>query len=66
MLIAGRVLGGLGGTGLYVGFFTVVDETTTLQGRPRYLRAAAITWGLGTVLGPLVGGLLADSAATWR
>ncbi|KAH9993009.1 major facilitator superfamily-domain-containing protein [Xylariaceae sp. FL0662B] len=34
--------------------------------RPMYLGFVGLTWGIGTILGPIIGGAFADSAATWR
>ncbi|TEA21332.1 Efflux pump patC [Colletotrichum sidae] len=65
-LIVGRALCGLGGVGMYLGVMTLIAATTTLQERPAYLASIGLTWGLGTVLGPVVGGAFADSSATWR
>src|SRR5688572_18725193 len=45
---------------------TLVSHTTTIQERPMYIGGTGFIWGLGTILGPIVGGALADSSATWR
>lgn len=55
-LIVGRALCGLGGVGMYLGVMTLIAATTTIQERPAYLASIGLTWGLGTVLGPFVGG----------
>ncbi|KAK1976355.1 major facilitator superfamily domain-containing protein [Colletotrichum cereale] len=65
-LIVGRALCGLGGVGMYLGVMVLIAATTTIQERPMYLACIGLTWGLGTILGPLVGGAFADSDATWR
>lgn len=65
-LIVGRALCGLGGIGMYLGVMVLIAATTTIQERPAYLASIGITWGLGTLLGPVVGGAFADSDATWR
>ena len=65
-LIVGRAIAGLGGSGMYVGVLTLLSVTTTLQERPLYIGLTGLTWGIGTVLGPVVGGAFADSSATWR
>ncbi|KAL4884617.1 hypothetical protein BJY04DRAFT_215080 [Aspergillus karnatakaensis] len=44
-LIVGRVLCGIGGSGLYIGVMTFLAETTTLPGRPMYVAATGLTWG---------------------
>lgn len=49
----GRVLAGLGGAGLYIGVLTLLSVNTTEAERPVYLAMTGLTWGLGTVLGPV-------------
>ncbi|KAL8857756.1 MAG: hypothetical protein Q9178_005656 [Gyalolechia marmorata] len=65
-LIVGRTIAGVGGSGMYVGCLTYLSVTTTMQERPIYMGSTGLIWGLGTVLGPVVGGAFADSSATWR
>ncbi|KAH8807460.1 major facilitator superfamily domain-containing protein [Xylogone sp. PMI_703] len=65
-LIGGRVLAGLGGAGLYIGVMTLVAVNTTEHERPTYIGLTGLTWGLGTVLGPIIGGAFAVSSVGWR
>ncbi|TAQ89186.1 hypothetical protein B7494_g2485 [Chlorociboria aeruginascens] len=65
-LIVGRAIAGIGGSGMYVGGMAFFAVLTTPKERPIYISLITPTWGLGTVLGPLVGGAFADSSATWR
>ena len=65
-LIIGRVLAGIGGSGMYSGCLTYISVTTSNKERPIYMAGVAVAWGAGTVLGPIVGGAFADSSATWR
>lgn len=65
-LIIGRVIAGIGGSGLYVGALTYISVLTTTIERPIYLAGVMTVWGVGNVLGPIVGGSLAESSATWR
>ncbi|CAG8895818.1 unnamed protein product [Penicillium egyptiacum] len=65
-LIVGRVLCGVGGSGLYTGVITLLAATTTLQERPMYVASTGMTWGLGMVLGPIVGGGFSQSSVGWR
>ncbi|KAL2204886.1 putative MFS drug efflux transporter [Sarocladium strictum] len=65
-LIAGRAICGISGAGLYVGVMTLISITTTIAERPVYVSMTGITWGLGIVLGPLVGGGFGDSSIGWR
>ncbi|KAI9903464.1 hypothetical protein N3K66_002816 [Trichothecium roseum] len=65
-LIVGRVICGVAGAGLYVGVFAIIAATTTMAERPIYVSGTGLTWGLGTVLGPVVGGAFEQSAVGWR
>ncbi|KAI4105904.1 MAG: hypothetical protein LQ339_003222 [Xanthoria mediterranea] len=65
-LIVGRAIAGVGGCGMYVGCLTYLSITTSMQERPVYMGSTGLIWGVGTVLGPVVGGAFADSSATWR
>lgn len=65
-LIIGRVIAGIGGSGVYVGGLTYISILTTPAERPIYLAGVMAVWGFGNVLGPIVGGALAESSATWR
>ncbi|CUS08910.1 unnamed protein product [Tuber aestivum] len=65
-LIVGRAVAGLGGSGMYIGSLNLLSITTTVHERPAYIGATGLTWGLGTVLGPVVGGAFSESSATWR
>jgi MFS family permease len=65
-LIIGRALCGVGGSGMYVGVMTLLAATTTIHERPMYVGGTGLTWGLGTVLGPIIGGAFTDSSAGWR
>jgi MFS family permease len=64
--IVGRALAGIGGTGMYMGLLTILSVNTSDAERPRYLSLTGFWWGIGTVLGPVVGGAFAQSSATWR
>lgn len=66
VLIFGRALCGFGGVGMYCGVMTLLSVTTTEHERPMYIGLTGITWGLGTVLGPIIGGAFTDSSAGWR
>ncbi|KAG8533219.1 uncharacterized protein KY384_002002 [Bacidia gigantensis] len=66
VLIFGRALCGFGGVGMYAGVMTLLSVTTTEHERPMYIGLTGVTWGLGTVLGPIIGGAFTDSSAGWR
>lgn len=65
-LIVGRAIAGVGGSGMYVGVMTLLSVTTSIQERPMYVGLTGLVWGVGTVLGPIVGGAFTDSSAGWR
>ena len=54
-LIVGRMIAGIGGCGIYVGSLTFFSVVTTPKERPIYIALISPTWGIGTVLGPIVG-----------
>jgi MFS family permease len=53
-LIVGRMIAGIGGCGIYVGSLTFFSVVTTPKERPLYIAMISPTWGIGTVLGPIV------------
>ncbi|PYI24916.1 MFS general substrate transporter [Aspergillus indologenus CBS 114.80] len=65
-LIVGRVIQGVAGCGCYSGALTYISMTTSKNERPLYLSGVVAMWGLGSVLGPIIGGAFAQSSATWR
>ncbi|PWY81738.1 MFS general substrate transporter [Aspergillus sclerotioniger CBS 115572] len=65
-LIVGRVIAGAGGTGIYLGGLNHFSAMTTRHERGTYLTGTGFVWGVGAILGPVVGGGFSDSSATWR
>ncbi|KAJ5712062.1 hypothetical protein N7488_006218 [Penicillium malachiteum] len=59
-LIIGR------GSRMYLGCITYLAMTTSPREGPHYIGLVGFVWGIGTVLGPIVGGAFADSSAGWR
>jgi MFS family permease len=66
VLIVGRAIAGFGGAGLYNGLMTNIALTTTMAERPVYNSMTGLFWGIGIVLGPVVGGAFNESAGGWR
>lgn len=66
VLIVGRAICGVSGSGLYVGVMSLIAVTTTMAERPLYISGTGLTWGLGIVLGPVVGGGFGQSTVGWR
>jgi MFS family permease len=66
VLIVGRAICGVSGSGLYVGVMSLIAVTTTMAERPLYVSGTGLTWGLGIILGPVVGGGFSESSVGWR
>jgi EmrB/QacA subfamily drug resistance transporter len=64
-LIAMRAVQGLGGGGLTVTATALIADLIPLRERGRYQGAMGAVFGVTTVIGPLIGGLLTDHAS-WR
>lgn len=65
-LIFGRALAGAGGAGIFGGSLAVVTQIIPLKDRPMYIGAVSCMFGVASLLGPLVGGIIVDSWLTWR
>ncbi|KAL1615416.1 hypothetical protein SLS56_011829 [Neofusicoccum ribis] len=65
--VVGRVFAGAGGNGMYLGVLTLLSVNTSDNERPMYLSLmvnSGLVWGVGTVLGPVVGG--GFEKVSWR
>ncbi|KAI1736260.1 major facilitator superfamily domain-containing protein [Xylaria scruposa] len=65
-LIVGRVLAGVGGTGIYLGGLNHFSALCTREEKGTYITGVGFCWGIGTILGPVVGGGFSVSYLTWR
>ena len=76
-LIVGRVLAGIGAVGIYTGALFLISVNTSEEERyiplrdradkrPQYIGMTGAMWGLGTVLGPVIGGAFTDGDGGWR
>lgn len=63
-MIVGRVFLGMSRNGIYFGIMTLLSVYTDDKERPMYLSLVGLVWGIGTVLGPVVGG--AFDKISWR
>lgn len=64
MLIAGRTIQGIGCGGIFVLLDIIVCDLVPLRERGKYLGPMLAAGGLGSALGPLIGGALTE--ASWR
>lgn len=64
-LIVFRALQGVGGAGLFSLAFIVIADLFPARERGRYQGLVGATFGVASVLGPWVGGLLTDHAGGW-
>ncbi len=65
MLIASRVVQGLGGAMLSANAMAIITEVFPARQRGQAMGFNAITWGGGSVLGPVLGGFIL-ATASWR
>ncbi len=65
VLIVGRAVQGLGSAGVLTGSFVIITHSVPLDKRPIYFAAIGILFGIGALVGPLLGGVFADTIS-WR
>ncbi|KAL4962001.1 MDR family MFS transporter [Aspergillus stella-maris] len=64
-LLAGRCVQGVGGGGIIALTEVLIADLIPLRERGKWMSFRALTWALGTVIGPIIGGALAESAWRW-
>lgn len=65
MLIVGRAIAGIGGAGVTTGGFSIIAASLPMQKRPAYIGILHSTFGIATILGPLLGGVITQHVS-WR
>ncbi|KAG8848813.1 hypothetical protein FRB91_010479 [Serendipita sp. 411] len=65
VLIFGRAYQGIGASGIFVSIYTILSQITRLEQRPLLFGTFGGIWGIASVIGPLLGGVLTDRS-TWR
>ena len=64
-LIIGRAVTGIGAAGVVGGCFSIIACSVEAYKRPLYTGVLGATYGVASVMGPLLGGVLTDKAS-WR
>ncbi|KAL2068565.1 hypothetical protein VTL71DRAFT_14902 [Oculimacula yallundae] len=64
-LIIGRAVAGLGGGGIFSGCFIIIAESIPLSKRALYTGVIGGTFGIASVVGPLIGGAF-TTKVSWR
>jgi MFS family permease len=65
MMIAGRLIQGLGAAGINSMTQIIISDILPVRERPKYMGLVFATFGVGTALGPPVGGVIAQNGS-WR
>ncbi|KAI8931094.1 hypothetical protein NX059_012105 [Plenodomus lindquistii] len=65
MLLAGRVIQGIGGGGVIVLVHVCVSDLFTIRDRSLYMGILGGVWAVASALGPVLGGVFADNIG-WR
>jgi MFS family permease len=64
-LIVGRAITGVGAAGVIAGCYTIIAFAVPPPKRPAFTGIMGATFGVASVVGPLLGGVLTDRVS-WR
>lgn len=65
VLLVGRSVQGIGGGGLVALTYVIVTDIVTLRERGKWFALISLQWAVGSVVGPVIGGAIAESP-DWR
>ncbi|RFU31177.1 hypothetical protein B7463_g5167, partial [Scytalidium lignicola] len=65
VLLVGRCVQGIGGGGLVALTYVVLADLVSLRERGKWMALISLQWAIGTIIGPVIGGLFAEKT-TWR
>jgi MFS family permease len=65
LMLAGRVVQGIGAGGLLALTYVIATDLVTLRERGKWFSLISLTWAIGSVMGPVVGGALAEKEWRW-
>ena len=60
MLIAFRAVQGIGAGGIFTVTYTIIGDVFTIEERPKIQGVISSVWGISSLIGPFLGGLLID------
>ena len=66
VLILGRAIQGLGGAGIFSTILTMCAFVVSKQKMPMFIALISSIYIVASLLGPVIGGVFADSYLTWR
>ena len=63
VMLAGRTIQGVGGGGIILLNDVIITDLVPMRLRGAYFGIIGAVWGLGSVSGPVIGGVLSDKAS---
>lgn len=63
VLLLGRTIQGIGGGGIQALSNVIITDLAPLKERGKYVGIIAMTWAVGSVAGPVIGGVLVEKSS---